>query len=104
MKLRIRASFFCDEIQKIPLGHQTDEFAMRRQVGKIRDYHGGIVDYAGDGSELLVRAPQEVFKYSKLIHQFECGRVDGVASEITEEIGVFFEDLDIDTGAGEQEA
>jgi hypothetical protein len=30
--------------------------------------------------------------------------VDGIASEITEEVGVFFEHLNIDTGAGEQEA
>jgi hypothetical protein len=30
--------------------------------------------------------------------------VNGIASEITEEIGVFFEDLDVDAGTGEQEA
>jgi hypothetical protein len=29
--------------------------------------------------------------------------VNGIASEITEEIGVFFEDLDVDAGTGEQE-
>jgi hypothetical protein len=50
-----------------------------------------------------VRAAQEIFKYSELIDQFKGGRMDGVASEITEEIGVFFEHLNIDTGAGEQE-
>jgi hypothetical protein len=29
--------------------------------------------------------------------------VNGIASEITEKIGVFFEDLDVDAGTGEQE-
>jgi hypothetical protein len=29
--------------------------------------------------------------------------VDGIASKITEEIGMFFEDLNIDTGTGKQE-
>ena len=48
MKFRIRASFFCDEIQKIPLRHEADEFAMGGQMRKVRDCHGGIVDYAGD--------------------------------------------------------
>src|ERR1700745_3115975 len=77
---------------------------MRWQMGKVRYCHSSIVDYAGDGGELLVRAAQEIFKYSKLIDQFKGGGVNGIASEITKEIGVFFEHLNIDTGAGEQEA
>ncbi len=52
----------------------------------------------------LVRAAQEVFEYSKLIHQFKGGGMDGIAPEVPEEIGVFFEDLHVDAGASEQEA
>ena len=30
--------------------------------------------------------------------------MDGVAAEVAEEVGVFFEDDDVDAGAGEEEA
>ena len=38
------------------------------------------------------------------MHQFEGGRVNGVAAEIAKKVGVFFEDENFDAGAGEQEA
>jgi hypothetical protein len=104
MKFSIRVGFFCHEIQKVPLGHEANEFAMRSQVRKVRDCHSGIVDYAGDGGELLVWAAQKIVEDSKFVHQFKRGGVNGIASKIAQEIGVFFEDLNVDTGTGEQKA
>jgi hypothetical protein len=77
---------------------------MRRQVRKVRDYHCGVVYYASDGGEFLVGAEEEIVEDSEFVHQFKRGRVNGIASEIAEKVGVFFEDLNIDTGAGEEEA
>jgi hypothetical protein len=51
-----------------------------------------------------VRAAPEILEDSKLIDQLKGGGVNGIAAKITEEIGMFFEHLNIDTGAGEQEA
>ena len=46
MKLRICLRFFGDEVQKIPLRHQADEFAVRGQVREIRHGHIEISDTA----------------------------------------------------------
>jgi hypothetical protein len=38
------------------------------------------------------------------MHELEGGGVDGVAAEIAQEVFVFFEDDDVDAGAGEEQA
>ncbi len=35
------------------------------------------------------------------MHDFERGGMNGIAAEVAEEVGVFFENDDIDAGAGE---
>ena len=50
-----------------------------------------------------MRAFEEFFEEAEFVHQLQSGRMDGVAAEVAEEIGVFFEDLDFDAGTGEEE-
>ena len=38
------------------------------------------------------------------MEEFEGGGMDGVATEVAEEVGVFFEDGDLNAGAREEEA
>jgi len=38
------------------------------------------------------------------VEELKRGRVDGVAAEVAEEVFVFFEDGNFDSGAGEEEA
>ena len=45
-----------DKIQKIPLWHEGNETAVRRQMGKIRDLQKIVADLPAEGSRLLVRA------------------------------------------------
>jgi hypothetical protein len=104
MELRIRFGFFSDEIQEIPLGHDADEFAVHGQVGKIGNGNGEIVDGGADLQKLLMRDAQEIIEEAELIHEFERGWVNGVAAEIAEEVGVFFEDEDFDASTGEKKA
>ena len=102
VKLRIGLGFFGDEIQEIPLGHEADEFAVHGEMGKVADGDGEVVDGGGDLQKLLMGDAQKVFEKAEFVHQFEGGRVNGVAAEIAEEVGMFFEDEDFDAGAGEK--
>jgi len=104
VKLRICLGRFGDEIQKIPLRHEADEFAVHREVGKIGYGDGEIVDDRADLQKLLIRDAQEIVEEAELVHQLKGGRVNGVAAEIAKKVGVFFEDEDFDAGAGEKEA
>jgi hypothetical protein len=73
-------------------------------MGKVADGDGKIVDGGSDLQKLLMRDAQEIIEEAEFVHKFEGGRVNGVAAEIAEEVGVFFEDEDFDAGAGEKEA
>jgi hypothetical protein len=103
VKLRISFGLLRDEIQEIPLGHEADEFTVHRKMGKITDGDGKVVDGGSDLQKLLMRDAQEMLEEAEFVHEFEGGWVDGVAAEIAEEVGVFFEDEDFDASAGEEE-
>jgi hypothetical protein len=104
VELRIGASFFGDEIEEVPLGHEADEFAVDRQVRKIGDGDGEIVDDCADFAELLVRDAEEIIEEAEFVDELEGGGVNGVPAEVAEEVGVFFEDEDLDACASEEEA
>jgi len=104
VKLWVGFGFLRDEIQEIPLGHEADEFAVHGEMGKVADGDGEVVDGSGDLQKLLMRDAQEIIEEAELVHEFEGGRVNGVAAEIAEEVGVFFEDEDFDASAGEKKA
>ena len=96
--------FFGEEIEEVPLGHDGDEFAVGGEVGEVGDRGGKIVDVDAEVVDFLVRALEEVMKEAEFVHELEGGGVDGVAAEVAEEVGVFFEDDDVDAGAGKEEA
>ncbi|MGB9469485.1 MAG: hypothetical protein WBQ59_09045, partial [Candidatus Acidiferrum sp.] len=80
------------KIEEVPLRHKGDEFAVHRQVGKVSDSDGLAIDDTGEVRDDLVRQLEERFEQVKFVHDFECGGMNGVSTEITEEIGVFLED------------
>jgi hypothetical protein len=48
-----------EKIEKIPLGHEGDEFAARGELREIGNRHGLPVDYPAQFSHLLMRLVQE---------------------------------------------
>src|SRR5699024_5107069 len=46
----------------------------------------------------------EAFTQTEVVEQHECGRVHGVTTKVTQEIGVFFQDGDLYTGSGQEQA
>ena len=60
-----------DKVQKIPLRHEGDEPAMRRQAGKVCDLHGIFADLAAERLGFLVRALQEFTEQPEFVHDLK---------------------------------
>ena len=91
-----------EEIEKVPLRHERDELAMRGEMAEVSDLKLESSDDAAYGIELLVRQFQKVFEESEFVQKLECRGMNGVATEVTEEVLVFLEHRDGDSGAREQ--
>jgi len=92
------------EVQEVPLRHERDEPAPRRQVGEVGDREPDVVDLHDQLAHLLVRQLQEVVQDSELVHHLERRRVDGVAAKVTQEVGVLLEHDDRDARARQEQA
>ncbi len=103
MKARIRLGMPGDKIQKIPLRHQRQKFAMRRQVSEIRHRYFEVVKLGADSFVHLMRLAQKIVQKSQFVHQFERGGMNRVAAKIAEKIRVLFEHQHFHSGARQQE-
>ena len=92
------------EIQEVPLRHQGDEFAVRRQMAEIRHLKVLGADLAGQRFDLLMRQLQELVEQAELNHQLERRRMNRVAAEVAEEIGVLLQHHHANAGARQQES
>lgn len=95
---------FGDEVEEVPLGHQRDELALRRQRAEVGERELDAHEVADQHRRLLVRAAEEFVEQAEFVDDLERGGVDRVAAELAEEVGVLLEDDHIDAGAGEQPA
>ena len=93
-----------EEVEEVPLGHEGDEAAVRRQVGKVGDRHRRAADVAGELPYLLVGALEEVLQEPQLVHHLQGRGVDGIAAEVAQEVGVLLQDEDVHPGTSEEEA
>ena len=92
------------EIEEIPLRHEGDEPAARRQMREVGERELGVADHAPDLSQLLVRPAQELVEQAELVDQLERRGMDRVAAEIAQEVGVLLEHDHVDAGARQKEA
>src|SRR5258708_7246252 len=103
MELRVSLRLLRDEVQEFPLRHQRYEFAVRRQVRKVRDDHGGVFDLAADLGQLLVRPAQELIENSKFVHQFQGRGMNRVPAKVAQKIRMLLQDHNIHAGTRAQE-
>ena len=101
---RVAPGLLGQEIEEIPLRHQGDEFAARRQMAEIRHREALRADLTGQRLDLLMRQLQELVEQAQFVHQLERRWMDRVAAEIAEEIRVLLQHHDVDAGAREQKA
>ena len=81
---------FGNEIQKIPLGHEGDEFAVRRQMRKIRYSRFFSAEMRLNLPDLLMRVAEELFEQAEFVHQLQGRRMYRVAAKIAQKILVLF--------------
>ena len=81
---------FGNEIQKVPLGHEGDEFAARRQMRKIRYRRFFNAKMRLNLAELLMRATEKHLEQAEFVHQLQGRRMYRVAAKIAQKIFVLF--------------
>jgi hypothetical protein len=72
-------------------------------VGKIRNRDRRVADDAAEALHPPVRQLQELIQQAKLVDDFERGRVDGIAAEVAQEVGMLLQHHDVDAGARQQQ-
>src|SRR5947209_885359 len=101
---RIAPAVTAKKIEKIPLRHQRDEFAARRQVAEIDEGELLSPERAAERARFRVRQLEEFIEQAELGHDLERRRMNGVAAKIAQEILVLLQHADIHAAAREQEA
>ena len=71
-----------EKIEEVPLRHEGDEVAARRQVREIGKHHAILADQPYELAQLLMRPLEELFEQAELVHDLEGGGMDGVAAEV----------------------
>ena len=100
---RVAGRLLREKVQEVPLGQERDEPAARRQMGEVGERHRHVADLHGQLVHLLVRQLQEVLQQPELVHDLERGRMDRVAAEVAQEVGVLLEHEDLDACVGEEQ-
>jgi len=77
---------------------------MGGQMRQVDHAHPLVTNLDGQPIELLVRQHEKLVEQTKLVHQFQRRRMDGIAAEVAKEIGVLLQHHDIDAGAREKKA
>src|SRR5438309_2997387 len=80
-----------DEVEEVPLWHESEETTVSREMPKIRNRDRILSHLTGELSYFLMRAFQELVQNTEFMHNFECGWMDRIPTEISQEIGVLFE-------------
>ena len=104
MKTWLPPAFLCKEIQELPLRHHGDVLACGGQVRKIRQFEIGVSDLDSKLVHLVVRTGQEPVQHAEFVHDLKGRRVNGVTAKIAQEVGMLFQDDNIDPGTRQQEA
>ena len=77
---------FGEEIEEVPLRHEREELAARRQVREVGDRERCSPTCAAELRDLLMRPLQELVEQPELVHHLERRGMDRVAAEIAQEI------------------
>ena len=100
----IGPGFLAKEIEEIPLRHHRNERRWRVEMGKIADRPIAAGNPELGRIYLVVRPLQEPLEHPELVEDFHRRRMDRVAAEIAEEVGMLFEHPDGTAGAREQQS
>lgn len=92
------------EVEEVPLRHERHDLARCRQMSEVGHRQFGAVPAEGDVRGIGVRASEELVEEAEFTQQFLGRRVDGVAAEVAEEVGVLLDHRDVDALAHEEQS
>src|SRR5712692_8123443 len=99
---RIARAMFVDEIQKVPLRHEGDEFAVRRQMRKVRERDEVLANLSAQLTHFLMRPLEKILEEAQLMHQLERRRMNCVAAKVAQKIRVLLKHDDLDARTRQQ--
>ena len=102
-KARVALRLAGEEIEEVPLRHHGDEARAHWQARKVRDGDVALGDAGRKARDLLVRQTQQSVEQPELVHHLERRRMDRVAAEVAQEVGVLLEHEDLDACVGEEQ-
>ncbi len=91
-----------EEIQEIPLRHECHEFASRRDMPEIGASKCKIAENPARRFRLLVRQFEEIVQQIQFVQHLQSGRMNRIAAEIPEKIGVLLQHRDPNALARQQ--
>src|SRR5215469_9563667 len=100
----VTAALLRDEVQEVPLRHECDVLAVRRQMAKVDHPDTLTADLGAEVLHLAVRQGEKFVQQPELEHQFQCRGVNRVAAEITQEVRVLLQHCDADASAREEKS
>src|SRR5438874_11160015 len=74
-KRREAFGFSGEKVQKIPLRHESDKFAVRRQTREIRHRSEVTIEDSAQLGHFLMRQLQKLIEQSELVHEIERPRM-----------------------------
>ena len=99
----IALRFAGEEIEEVPLRHHGDEARAHRQARKIGDGDVAVGDARREARDFLMRQAQQRFEQAELVHHLERRRMDRVAAEVAQEVGVLLQHDHVDAGARQEQ-
>src|SRR5262245_37452378 len=93
-----------EKVEKIPLRHKSDKAAASRQVGEIGQSESAVADLSVQLVNFFMRQLEELVEQAQLVHDFNRRGMNRIAAKVAEEISMFFQNDDVNTGAGKQKA
>jgi hypothetical protein len=92
-----------EEIEEVPLGHEGDELAARRQVAEVCQRHDLGAEAGAQRGELLVGQREKLLENAQLAHELERRGMNGVPSEVAEKIRMLLQHDHRHPRAGQEE-
>src|SRR5207253_5772460 len=68
----ITPGLLSDEVEEVPLWHESEETAVSRERGEIRNCDGILSHLTGELSYFLMRAFQELVQNTEFMHNLKC--------------------------------
>ena len=66
-EVRVGLRLVGEEVEEVPLRHEGDEVAARRQMREIGEHHAVLADLPDELAQLLMRPLEELVEQAKLV-------------------------------------